>query len=82
MGSRSGDAAIVKATIGLAHQLGMTAIAEGIETREQFEMLRDWGCAEGQGYLFDRPLSVNDAGRRFKIGRYGQEGPLAGLFDG
>jgi diguanylate cyclase (GGDEF)-like protein/PAS domain S-box-containing protein len=80
LGSRAGDAAIVKATIGLARELGMTAIAEGVETLPQFGMLRDWGCTEAQGYLFDRPLSVHDATRRLRLGRYGGEGALAGLF--
>jgi diguanylate cyclase (GGDEF)-like protein/PAS domain S-box-containing protein len=80
LGSRSGDAAIVKAIIGLARELGMTAIAEGVETQAQFEMLRDWGCTDAQGYLFDRPLSMHDATRRLRAGRYGDEGPLEGLF--
>ncbi|HEY2049949.1 MAG TPA: EAL domain-containing protein [Caulobacteraceae bacterium] len=80
LGSRAGDAAIVKATIGLARELGMTAIAEGVETQAQFEMLRDWGCTECQGYLFDRPLSVHDATRRLRIGNYSSERALNGLF--
>jgi diguanylate cyclase (GGDEF)-like protein/PAS domain S-box-containing protein len=80
LGSRAGDAAIVKATIGLARELGMTAIAEGVETQAQFEMLRDWGCTEAQGYLFDKPLSVHDATRRLRVGGYGGDGPLARVF--
>ncbi|MBV8683447.1 MAG: EAL domain-containing protein [Caulobacteraceae bacterium] len=80
LGDQAGDAAIVKATIGLARELGMTAIAEGVETRAQFEMLRDWGCTEAQGYLFDRPLSVHDATRRLRAGGYSSEQPLKGLF--
>jgi diguanylate cyclase (GGDEF)-like protein/PAS domain S-box-containing protein len=82
LGSRAGDAAIVKATIGLARELGMTTIAEGVETRGQLEMLRDWGCAEGQGYLFDRPLTAQDATHRLTVGRYGDDGTLARLFAG
>ncbi|HEX4741101.1 MAG TPA: EAL domain-containing protein, partial [Caulobacteraceae bacterium] len=80
LGSGAGDAAIVKATIGLARELGMTAIAEGVETQGQFEMLREWGCTEAQGYLFDRPLSVHDATRRLRVGDYSAEGSLKGLF--
>jgi diguanylate cyclase (GGDEF)-like protein/PAS domain S-box-containing protein len=80
LGDQAGDAAIVKATIGLARELGMTAIAEGVETPAQFEMLRDWGCTEAQGYLFDRPLSVHDATRRLRAGGYSTEQPLSGLF--
>jgi diguanylate cyclase (GGDEF)-like protein/PAS domain S-box-containing protein len=71
LGSRGGDAAIVKATIGLARELGMTTIAEGVETRSQFDMLKSWGCAEGQGYFFDRPLDVAEAADRLRRGVYG-----------
>jgi diguanylate cyclase (GGDEF)-like protein/PAS domain S-box-containing protein len=80
LGSRAGDAAIVKATIGLARELGMTAIAEGVETQAQFEMLREWGCTEAQGYLFDRPLSVHDATRRLRVGGYSAETSLKSVF--
>ena len=47
---------IVKATIDLAHGLGMTATAEGIETEEQVRLLRDLGCDVGQGYWIAQPL--------------------------
>jgi len=47
---------IVKATIDLAHGLGMIATAEGIETEEQARALRDLGCDVGQGYWIARPL--------------------------
>lgn len=46
------DAAIVQAIVAMAQSLEMTVIAEGIETCEQFRMLRDMGCDIGQGYLF------------------------------
>ena len=51
---RSG--AIVHATIAFAKALGLTVTAEGIETEDQFERLRDLGADLGQGYLFARPL--------------------------
>jgi predicted signal transduction protein with EAL and GGDEF domain len=70
LGARAGEAAIVKATIGLARELGMTVIAEGVETRNQLEMLKAWGCGEGQGYIFDRPLGVEAATARLRAGRY------------
>jgi diguanylate cyclase (GGDEF)-like protein len=47
---------IVRAIIVLAHQLKMTAIAEGIETAEQLKLLRDLDCEEGQGYYFSKPV--------------------------
>jgi diguanylate cyclase (GGDEF)-like protein/PAS domain S-box-containing protein len=62
--SSPGDAAIVKATIGLARDLGMSVIAEGVETEAQARRLVEWGCGECQGYFFDRPLSPEDAADR------------------
>ena len=50
---------IVRAIIGLADGLGMTITAEGVETTEQLEVLRDEGCAQVQGYLFSRPLTAH-----------------------
>ena len=47
---------IVKATIDLAHGLGMTATAEGIETEDQARLLRELGCDVGQGYWIAQPL--------------------------
>ena len=50
------DLSIVEAVIALAHGLGISVVAEGIETEAQFEVLRAMGCDIGQGYLFARPL--------------------------
>jgi EAL domain-containing protein (putative c-di-GMP-specific phosphodiesterase class I) len=47
---------IVKAIIDLAHGLGLTATAEGVETREQLQSLGDLGCDVAQGYLISQPL--------------------------
>jgi len=47
---------IVRTIIELARVLGMDVVAEGIETVEQFILLREMGCRYGQGYLFSRPL--------------------------
>jgi EAL domain-containing protein (putative c-di-GMP-specific phosphodiesterase class I) len=57
------DRSIVEAVIGLAHGLRISVVAEGIETEEQFELLRGLGCDVGQGYLFARPLPAAEAGR-------------------
>jgi diguanylate cyclase (GGDEF)-like protein/PAS domain S-box-containing protein len=51
------DAAIVTAILGMAHALGMTVVAEGIETAEQADRLTAMGCEMGQGWHFGRPLA-------------------------
>jgi EAL domain-containing protein (putative c-di-GMP-specific phosphodiesterase class I) len=47
--------AIVQAVIAMAHGLGLRAVAEGIEKREQLDFLRAGGCDRGQGYFLGRP---------------------------
>jgi diguanylate cyclase (GGDEF)-like protein/PAS domain S-box-containing protein len=47
---------IVRAIVTLAHNLGLDAIAEGVETKEQVEQLRSLGCDYAQGYFYSRPL--------------------------
>lgn len=49
--------AITKAILSLGSSLGLTVIAEGIETRDQHDLLVSWGCAFGQGFLYGRPVS-------------------------
>ncbi len=51
---------IVRTIIELARVLGMDVVAEGIETCEQYHLLRDLGCRFGQGFLFARPLPAED----------------------
>ena len=50
--SANADSSLVSAIISIAHDLGMDVVAEGVETREQAEILRDSNCDELQGYLF------------------------------
>ncbi|RJF92255.1 EAL domain-containing protein [Noviherbaspirillum saxi] len=54
--STSQDATIIKAMIALARNLGLTVVAEGVETREQADFLRAHGCHETQGYYTGMPL--------------------------
>jgi EAL domain-containing protein (putative c-di-GMP-specific phosphodiesterase class I) len=54
-------AAIVKSSISLAHDLKVKVIAEGIETRKQYDLLKQWGCDGGQGYLIGRSMKGIDA---------------------
>jgi EAL domain-containing protein (putative c-di-GMP-specific phosphodiesterase class I) len=54
------DQAIAQAIISMGKALGMTVVAEGVETSEQQEFLRSHACDEMQGYLFSRPLPPRD----------------------
>ena len=56
MQSDPADAKIVRSTIDLAHNLGLSVVAEGIDSPEAFALLRDLGCDEGQGYRLARPM--------------------------
>jgi len=53
--------AIVRTIIQLAENLDMTAVAEGVETEEQKQLLLDLGCHVAQGYYFYRPMPLEDA---------------------
>jgi len=59
---------VAQAIIQLAHTLETRAVAEGIETEDQLSLLREWGCDEGQGYLFARPMPMEEL-RTFLNGR-------------
>ena len=54
------DAAIVRATIDLAHNLGMKVVAEGVENKETADCLAELGCDMLQGYYFSKPLASQD----------------------
>ena len=56
LGEDQGDEAIVSGTVGLAHALGVIAVAEGVETADQYAMLKELGCDLAQGYYFAKPL--------------------------
>jgi len=57
IGRNADSAAIIRAVIGLAHDLGLKTAAEGVETEAQLQWLALQGCNEGQGHYFSEPLS-------------------------
>ena len=57
------DAAITTAIIDMAHSLDVRVVAEGVETVEQLDFLRQRGCDEIQGYYFARPLPASEISR-------------------
>ena len=54
------DTTIVKTILAMAEALNLRVIAEGVETREQYDFLAELGCAEGQGYIFAKPMPCED----------------------
>ncbi|HEY4985954.1 MAG TPA: EAL domain-containing protein, partial [Bradyrhizobium sp.] len=66
--SNAGDAAIVRATIGLARELGIDVVAEGVETAGALSLLEAAGCRCAQGYYFSRPVPADAAGELLRRG--------------
>lgn len=64
------DAAITVSIISLGHNLKLKVIAEGVETEAQLAYLRHHGCDEIQGYLFSKPLPVDEFGKLLDKGGY------------
>ena len=50
-----GASSLTKGLISLAHTLGMKVVVEGVETKQQLELIREMGCDIAQGYLLGRP---------------------------
>ena len=61
------DEVIVKAIIAMSRDLDVRLLAEGIETKEQLDVLKKIGCEMGQGYYFGKPMSAYDFENRFLI---------------
>jgi EAL domain-containing protein (putative c-di-GMP-specific phosphodiesterase class I) len=60
------DRAIVRSIINLSHDLGLDVVAEGVETREVLDELRELGCDLIQGYYFSRPLVADEVAAWFE----------------
>ena len=56
--------------IAMAHEIGLKCVAEGVETEEQLDIMRHYGCRIAQGFLFDRPLPIREFEKRMKTGTY------------
>lgn len=65
-----GDAAVVKAIVYLGRSFALKVIAEGVETESQRRFLIDHSCDECQGYLFGRPMPVNEFEQAFFLGSH------------
>jgi EAL domain-containing protein (putative c-di-GMP-specific phosphodiesterase class I) len=55
------DRILIRSIIALAREFGVAVLAEGVETPEQFNLLREFGCRQMQGYLLQRPGSADEA---------------------
>jgi EAL domain-containing protein (putative c-di-GMP-specific phosphodiesterase class I) len=69
LGESDRSTAIVKAVVGLGSGLGVATVAEGVETIEQLQQLKEYGCDEVQGYLFSPPLPASDMRQYLKTWR-------------
>ncbi|WP_221401338.1 putative bifunctional diguanylate cyclase/phosphodiesterase [Paenibacillus phyllosphaerae] len=67
MSTDAGKAAIVQSMIQMAHSLSLGVVAEGIETEEEMKLLQQMGCEEMQGYLFSRPVPLDDFAKQLTV---------------
>ncbi len=61
---------VIKTLISMAVELGISVICEGVETKEQAELLKELGCEMAQGYLYDRPMPWGEFENRLKNTKY------------
>lgn len=59
IGTSGKDRLLVKTMIAMGHDLGYRVVAEGIETQPVYDLLAEWGCDQGQGYLMSRPIAAS-----------------------
>lgn len=69
LGDGSESDAIVQAVTGLAESLGMTTTAEGVETREQLDLVRELGCTDVQGFYYSPPVPARELAEFLKPDR-------------
>ncbi len=67
VGTDSRDQALISGVVAMAAGLGLTTVAEGVESHEQATMLKDLGCNQAQGHFFGYPTSLADARQRLLI---------------
>jgi EAL domain-containing protein (putative c-di-GMP-specific phosphodiesterase class I)/ActR/RegA family two-component response regulator len=60
MTGNSRDRIMIQKTIEMGHEFGLHVVAEGVETQEQLDLLRSYGCDVAQGYLFSRPIPAGE----------------------
>ena len=60
MGEQAGDAVIVRSTVDLGRNLGLEVVAEGVETLDLWNTLRELGCNTAQGYFLSKPVSADE----------------------
>jgi EAL domain-containing protein (putative c-di-GMP-specific phosphodiesterase class I) len=73
------NGAIVRAAIGLAHELKLDVVVEGVETVEQLRLIRSWGCRKVQGYYFSQPLLPAELSQLLQAGMIAAKAPLVQL---
>lgn len=73
------DAAIAKSIIGLAHNMQMRVVAEGVENENQAEWLRNMGCDQAQGFFYAKPMTAKQLESHFRNGRFYFDGTVVRL---
>jgi diguanylate cyclase (GGDEF)-like protein/PAS domain S-box-containing protein len=68
LGKGLGEDAIVRAALGLARELGIEVVVEGVEDAVQLKLLKSWGCRVVQGFYYARPLAVADVSALLRSG--------------
>ena len=65
----SGSAVVIRAAIGLAHELRLDVVVEGVENAAQLQLVRSWGCRKVQGYYYSAPLRARDLAPLLRAGK-------------